>query len=121
MTSFSIAAQVESWVDATIAAETTVSGDEYGRHVQMAAVQTPQGDAIVWLILLTTRSPLLGQPPLGATIKLPGNVPSEAEVGREVRDAIAALRKDFDARKRPEAATNGHGPALPPGLKGLKL
>ena len=118
-----IADRIAGWVDDQLAKEDPLGGYEWGRHVEMAVAQTPQGDAIVWVILITLRGPFLGQDALGSTLKLAAaNIPPEPAVRTAVTRATEGLRKAFDLRKSegfPDG--NGHGQALPPGLRGLKL
>jgi hypothetical protein len=116
MTVFSIEDRITGWV------EDPLDADDWGRHVTMAAVQTPQGDAIVWIILITLRSPYLGQDALGSTTKLQANIPPEGAVRMGVKRAVEGLRKVFAIKKAegfPQG--NGHSQALPPGLRGIKL
>jgi hypothetical protein len=123
MAVFSIHDRVTGWVDDQLAAEDPLDADEWGRHLTMLAVQTPKGDAIVWVLLVTMRGPFLGQDPIGSTSKFQANVPPEAGVRAAVTRAVESLRKAFEIKKR-EGFTpgNGHKPAgLPPGLMGRKL
>ena len=123
MTAFSIAERIEGWVDDQIAKEDPLDGDEWGRHVTMAAMQTQQGDAIVWVILITLRGPFLGEDVIGSAVKLQANIPPEPAVRMSVTRAVENLRKAFEIRKSQGFAPgNGHDQAgLPPGLLGKKL
>jgi len=123
MTVFSIHDRITAWVEDELAQADPMDADEWGHQVTMAAVQTPQGDAIVWVILITLRSPYLGQDALGSVSKLPANIPPEGAVRMAVKRNVEGLRKAFDLKKAEGYAPgNGHSQAgLPPGLKGLKL
>lgn len=118
MTVFSVQERITGWVDDQLGKEDPLGGDEWGRCVTMGAMQTPQGDAILWIILITLRSPWLGQDSLGATTKIPANIPAEALVRGGVTRAVEGLRKAFEMKKAegfPQG--NGHSQAgLPPGL-----
>lgn len=118
MAIFSIEDRVTGWVDDQLGIEDPLKGDEWGRHVTMGVMQTPQGDAILWIILITLRSPWLGQDSLGTTTKIPANIPNETVVRGGVTRAVEGLRKAF-AMKKAEGFPqgNGHSQAgLPPGL-----
>lgn len=82
MTAFSIHDRITGWVDDQIAKEDPLDGDEWGRHVTMAALQTQQGDAIVWVILITIRGPFLGEDVIGSMVKLQANIPPNPQCGR---------------------------------------
>lgn len=122
MAIFSIEERVTGWVDDQLAKEDPLGADEWGRHVTMGAMQTPKGDAILWVILITLRSPWLGQDSLGTTTKIPANIPNETVVRNHVTRAVENLRKAFETKKAegfPKG--NGHGQGLPPGLAGKRL
>jgi hypothetical protein len=122
MTVSSIHDRITGWIDDQLEQEDPLGADEWGRHVTMAAMQTSQGDAIVWIILLTLRSPWLGQDALGSMTKLQGNIPPEPAVRMGVKRGVEGLRKAFEIKKREGVpAGNGHGQELPPGLKGMRL
>lgn len=122
MTVFSISRRITAWVDDELDEASRLSGEEFGREVSMTAGTTPKGDAIIWLILVTLRSPFLGEPPIGSLGKIQGNFPSEPVVRHTVRSSAESVRKEFE-RKQSEGLPqgNGHGHDLPPGLRGLKL
>lgn len=87
--------------------------EEFGYSVSMGAVQAQTGqDVIVWILLIACRSPLLGQPDLGATSKFAGNTVSDADVSRAVRESVKALRDQFAQILRDGVpGGNGHVPA----------
>jgi len=123
MTVFSVHDRISEWVADELALADPLDADEWGHHVTMAAVQTPNGDAIVWMILITLRSPYLGQDALGSVAKLPANIPPEPAVRMAVKRNVEGLRTAFRIKKdEGYAAGNGHDQAgLPPGLLGRKL
>jgi hypothetical protein len=123
MAAFSIHDRIAGWVDDQLAKEDPLDGDEFGRHVTMLVAQTPQGDAILWVILITLRSPFLGEDVIGNTAKLQANIPPEPAVRTCVTRAVENLRKAFEIRKSQGFAPgNGHDQAgLPPGLMGKRL
>jgi hypothetical protein len=114
MTAFSVHGRITNWIADEIEQQTLVSGDEYGYHATMALAQTPKGDAVLWVIHMTTRSPFLGEDSLGFNQKLAGNIPAEPQVRHAVRGMIDALRKRFEERKREGFQGNGHEPGLTP-------
>jgi hypothetical protein len=121
MTAFSIHGRIADWVATELETESVVSGEEFGYGITMAVVQSPRGEAIVWVILVTLRSPYLGQDAIGCTGKLQANAPAESAVRQSARSSAAKLRENFEALKRagfPKG--NGRG-ALPPGLAGKRL
>jgi hypothetical protein len=123
MALFSIHDRITGWVTDQLAQEDPLDGDEWGHHVTMGAMQAPQGDAVLWIILITLRGPYLGQDVIGSMSKLAANIPPEAAVRTSVTRAVENLRKAFEIKKR-EGFTpgNGHKQAgLPPGLMGRKL
>ncbi len=116
MAVFSIEDRITGWVDDQLAREDPMGGDEWGRHITMAVMGTPQGDAIVWIILITLRGPLLGQDVIGSTTKLAANIPPEKAVRAGITKAVENLRKTFVMQR------DGLPPAtaplsLPPGLR----
>ena len=123
MTAYSIHGRISDWVATELEAESTISGEEFGYGITMAPAQSPRGESIVWIILVTLRSPYLGQDAIGCTGKHSANIPSEAAVRQLVRNSAAKLRENFEALKR-AGFPKGNGSSkdgLPEGLKGLRL
>jgi hypothetical protein len=119
---FAVHDRIAGWVDDQLAKEDPLGADEWGRHVSMAMVATPNGDAIVWVILITIRAPFLGLDAIGNTAKLAANIPAETAVRSHVTRQMETLRKEFARRKGdgfPQG--NGHGTGLPPGLLGRRV
>lgn len=93
-------------------------GEDYGVAVTWGPqpVQTPQGVFMVaaWMLLLTTRSPLIGDGPLFHLAPVGMNLPDEAQVRAQVTDGIGQLRT---LRSKKLAGSNGKAPA-PAGGRG---
>jgi hypothetical protein len=117
MTAFSIQDRITGWMADQIGKEDPLDGDDFGYHATMAAMQTPKGDAIIWIILVTLRAPFLGQQPIGATGKLQGNTPSEAAVRQIVTKLVTDLRQEHQRQKT--AMIKAPGLGLPGGLSSL--
>jgi hypothetical protein len=122
MGAYSIADQIASWLADELAETSTITGEVFGYAVTMMPVPTPKGDAIIWAILVTLRSPYLGADHLGSGTKLQANNPPESAVRHAARQSAEALRAAFEQAKQDglKAAANGTR-QLPEGLKGLKL
>jgi hypothetical protein len=86
-------------------------GQEYAAAIALGVgqVQAPQGVIAVpsWQLLLTARSPLLGEGPLWHMVPLAGPRPDSAHVREQVGDGLRQLR-DLAASKL--AQGNGHAP-----------
>ena len=57
MTVFSVHDRISEWVADELALADLMDADELGYHLTMGIVPTGQGDAIMWAILITLRSP----------------------------------------------------------------
>lgn len=124
MTVYDISRRVGEWVTDELGQASTLSGEEFGYRVTMGVMPTPQGDAILWIVLVTLRSPYLGADHLGTTTtKVQANVPNETVVRNGIKAAVEGLRKAYKAREAEGFAPgNGHSQAgLPPGLMGRKM
>lgn len=108
MAVFSIEALINSWVNDELEHASKISGEDFGRYVTMMLLQTPQGDAIIWVILATLRSPYLGRPPIGSRSTIQANIPDEQAVRKAVRTSIESLRREFERQK-----AEGFKPAVP--------
>lgn len=111
MTAVDIQAQVLGWVLDEIAGQ--CFGEDYGAAVTFGVVpmQGPAGAQAVpaWLLLITARSPLLGQGPLyHGPVGIGAPAPVEADVRAEVTRGLRALR-ELAASKL--AGSNGRAPA----------
>jgi hypothetical protein len=108
---YDIAAQIRAKVAEAI--RECAPAETYGYSLTMGVMSAPNGqDTVIWVLLLTCRSPLLGHPDLGATAKFPGNTVSDAEIARAVNGLVAALREQFATVLREGmSGGNGHLPA----------
>lgn len=96
MESFDIRADISRRVAAAIEAEHGLGVEKFGHSVAMAVMLNPQGqDQIIWLILITCRSPLLGQPDIGSTSKFQGNTVQDTLLLPAVRKSVTLLREEF--------------------------
>jgi|SRR5579859_624427 len=117
MTAFAIQDRITGWVADELEKESAISGEDFGHHVSMALAMAPgRPDTVFWIVMVTLRSPLLGQMPMGSTGKLQGNIPPEEAVRLSVRSSCAGLRQAFEDQK---LAGLPKGPGLPAGLKRL--
>jgi len=121
MTVFSIEDRITAWVDDELDTASKISGEEFGRHVTMGAMQTPQGDAILWVILVTLRSPLLGQDAIGSTSKLQANIPPETAVRAGVKRSIEGLRKAYRMQESADGLPQGLPADVPRVFRQVKL
>lgn len=123
MTVFSIEARITGWVDDELSKASKLSGEEFGRHLSMAAaMRQGGGDQIIWILLITLRSPYLGQDPIGCNAKLGANFPDEAAVRLAVGQCVSALRMEYQKREAAGLAKGSGGKmGLPPGLQGSRL
>ena len=92
-------------------------GVDYGFDVCWMAVQaqTAQGPRMmpVYMILITRRSPLLGQPALSHMAQIPFARPTDAQIDEQVAEGLRLLAELFETLKKP--------PAAPPASNGLVL
>jgi hypothetical protein len=111
MKSYDIREDISRRVGEAIEAEKGLGVEAFGYSVSMLLAQVNGKDAIIWAVLITCRSPLLGQPDIGTTSKLQGNAVQDALIVAEVRKSIALLRAEFQ-RKLAAGVTpsNGHVP-----------
>lgn len=83
-------------------------GVDYGFDVtwQPAQAQTPAGvqNIVVYTIVLTRRSPLLGQGPLYHLAQIPSPRPTPEQVDEQVADGICQLAALHESLKKPPAA-----------------
>lgn len=111
-----IAAEIRGWVDDEI--DKQAFGEDFGFAVTLAAVMQPgpQGPVRVpvWTVLITMKSPLLGEGPLyHGPVPVGFTVPNEETVRAEVAKGLQQLR-DLAASKlgrkpaQVPALMNGH-------------
>jgi hypothetical protein len=108
-------AEVREQVAEAIAARTL--GVDYGFDVAWMPVQmnTPQGPRMmpVYTILITRRSPLLGQPALSHLAQIPFARPTAEQIEQQVAEGLRLLAELFETLKKP--------PAAPPARSGLAV
>jgi len=82
--------------------------ESYGYSISWSPVQHQGQTGLGWLILITCRSPLLGQPPLGelSTLLSP-SVPSKSDIRGAVNTALTNLRNHSAKITK---LGNGHAP-----------
>lgn len=68
-------------------------GEDFGIGVNWGIVPTPNGAQVVFTLLLTMRSPLLGQGPLFAAGQIPSPHPAQDEVETCVGECARQLRE----------------------------
>ncbi len=111
MKSFDIREDIARRVADAIEAEKGLGVETFGYSVSMLLAQVNGKDAIIWAVLITCRSPLLGQRDIGTTAKLRGNAVQDALLVAEVRKSITLLREEFQRILAAGAApSNGHVP-----------
>jgi hypothetical protein len=82
--------------------------ESYGYSISWSPVQHQGQTGLGWLILITCRSPLLGQPPLGElSTLLSQSVPSKSDIRGAVNTALTNLRNHAAKITR---VGNGHAP-----------
>ena len=92
-------------------------GVDYGFDVCWMAAQVPtaQGPRMmpVYTILITRRSPLLGQPALSHLAQIPFARPTAEQIEQQVAEGLRLLAELFETLKKP--------PAAPPAQNGRAL
>lgn len=96
MTITDIPCVVGHW--AVAAADKVAFGEDFGVGVNWAPVPTRQGPQVVFMVLLTMRSPLLGQGPLFALGQIASPQPTQeqvegcvGELARQIRELSARV------------------------------
>lgn len=104
-------AQVRAWALAEIDAQ--CFGEDYGVDIAWDAVPTPQGVQVMYRVMVSCRSPLLGQGPLFSLAPLPSPQPTAemvkaaaTETIRQLRDLSAKVLAGANQVMKP--ASNGH-------------
>jgi hypothetical protein len=85
-----ISAQVRTWAMAEV--EKQSFGEEFGVDVGWDAVPGPQGAQVGYRLMLTCRSPLLGEGPLFSLGSLVTPRPDEDQVAELVTEMIRQIR-----------------------------
>jgi hypothetical protein len=107
VTATDVSAQVRTW--ALAEATRQCFGEDFGIDIVLNAAQTPSGVQVGYLIVVSCRSPLLGQGPLFSLALLPTPQPTEQQITTLVRDRMRDLRElHAKTLTTPNAAQNGH-------------
>lgn len=111
MESFDIREDISRRVGEAIEAEKGLGVETFGYSVSMLLAQAGGKDVVIWAVLVSCRSPLLGQPDIGSTSKFQGSNIKDADITAAVRKAVTLLREEFQ-RILAEGVTpsNGHVP-----------
>jgi hypothetical protein len=91
MAAIDTAAKVRS--AALSAAERQCFGEDFGIDASASLGQGPGGVMVVYTLIVTMRSPLLGQGPLVNITQIPSPDPSAEQVEQAVTKAMAGLRE----------------------------
>ena len=93
----------------------TITADDYGAAVGFQVFQQGNQAGIGWQILVSLRSPLLGQPPIAALgAVLTPSVPTKPQIREAVTKALAELQTTSAKLLK---VGNGHAPTLPGGVR----
>jgi hypothetical protein len=106
MTAVDVAARVRTAGLATI--ERQCLGDEFGFDAVGQVAQTPGGMAVIYTLITSTRSPLLGQPALANVSQIASPSPTVEQVEQVVTEAMRGLR---DLSRKMLAEANGNAKA----------
>jgi hypothetical protein len=113
MQSFDIREDISRRVAGAIEAEKGLGVERYGYSVSMLLAQVNGKDATIWVILVTCRSPLLGQPEIGTTSKFQGSTVKDADITGAVRKSVELLRAEFQrVLSAGVVPSNGHLPGV---------
>jgi hypothetical protein len=104
-----ISREVEEWVEDEIGKQRF--GEDYSYAVTLGATvaQTLEGPQQIptWMLLVTTRSPILSEGPLfHGPVPIGAARPKESDVREQVAEGIRQLRELFRSKL---AGANGHG------------
>lgn len=104
----SMVREAEGWAEDEIRKQAFGEDFDYAVTLQQGMVATPQGPRAVpvWTLLLTARSPLLGEGPLyHGPVPVGSPKPDEKAVREQVTEGIRLLRELAKSRL---AGQNGH-------------
>jgi hypothetical protein len=91
MSASDISEELRAWMRAEIDAQ--CFGEDFGFDVIPQATITPQGEAVaLYVLIVTMRSPLLGQPPLLHVAGISSPRPARDDVRQVVTAALQGLR-----------------------------
>lgn len=91
MSASDITSELRAWLAAEIDAQ--CFGEDFGFDVAMQAAMTPQGAAVQYVLIVTMRAPLLGQPPLVHVAAIASPRPSRDDIKQVVTGGLQGLRK----------------------------
>lgn len=90
MSAIDVAAKVRS--AALAAVDKGCFGEDFGVDATATLVESPNGAVVVYTLIVSMRSPLLGQGPLVTITQLPSPHPSAEQVEQAVTVAMKSLR-----------------------------
>jgi hypothetical protein len=90
MSASDISEELRAWVRAEIDAQ--CFGEDFGFDVIPQAAVTEQGPAVQYVIIVTMRSPLLGQPPLLHVAGVQAPRPARDDIRQVATAALQGLR-----------------------------
>jgi hypothetical protein len=109
MSAIDVAAKVRA--AAVAAVDKGCFGEDFGVDINAGLAQTPTGGlAVLYTLILSTRSPLLGQGPLVNFTQVASPNPTAEQVEQAVTQAMKSLRD-----KASEILTGGNPAAVQPG------
>ena len=109
MAATDITAQVKAWAIAAAGAQ--AFGEDLGVDATWAAAPTTQGVQVAFTLLVTMRSPLLGQGPLFSMTQLATPQPSQEQVDNAMAEMLRQIREL--SRQVLAGANGGARKALP--------
>lgn len=119
MKCYDIREDISRRVAEAIEAEPGLGVEKFGYSVSMLLGQGGGKDVTIWMIVISCRSPLLGQPDIGITSKFQGNTIQDAPLIAAVKKSIAVLREEF--QRKLAAGPVPPSSALPAGLHDRRL
>jgi hypothetical protein len=91
MAALDITAQVKAWAVTAVSAQ--AFGEDFGVDAAWAVVPAPAGAQVLFTLLVTMRSPLLGQGPLFCLSQLATPQPTQDQVEQAVAEQLRQLRE----------------------------
>lgn len=90
MAAIDVAAKVRAAALATVGK--SCLGEDFGVDATATLVQSPTGVVVVYTLILSLRSPLLGQGPLVVMMQIPSPNPATEQVEHAVSEGVKGLR-----------------------------
>lgn len=90
MAAIDVTAKVRAAAMAVV--DKTCFGEDFGVDATATLVQAPGGVAVAYTLILSMRSPLLGQGPLVTITQIPSPNPTGEQVEQAVTEAMKGLR-----------------------------